>query len=75
MDSDTKAAFRALIDALETLTGAMWDVHDLRREESRLTHARAVLASNPEGQVRTLLAAARALIDPDSVPLAEGPSD
>lgn len=66
MDSDTKATFRALIGALETLAGAMWEVHDLRREESRLTHARAALAPKPEGQVRTLLAAAKGLVDPDT---------
>jgi len=68
MDTETKATFRALIDAIERLSGALWEVHDLRREDSRLTHARAVLAPNPQAQVRALLDAAKGLVDPSKEP-------
>ena len=65
MDEETRTTFRALIAAVTTLSGALWDVHDIRREESQLTHAKAVLASNPASQVQALLALAKDLVDPE----------
>ena len=63
MDEDTKAAFRALIDAVETLTGAVWEISDLREKEGTPTAYIGVVAPNPAGEVEKLLAAAKHLIE------------
>ena len=63
MDEDTKAAFRALIGAVETLTGAVWQISDLREKEGTPTAYIGVVAANPAHQIEALLAAAKALIE------------
>jgi len=61
MDKDTKAAFRGVICAIETLTGAVWQISDLREKEGTPTAYIGVVAANPAHQIEALLAAAKAL--------------
>jgi hypothetical protein len=63
MDEDTKTAFRALIDAVETLTGAVWKISDLREKDGTPTAYIGFVAGNPASQIQTLLDAAKALIE------------
>ena len=63
MDKDTKVAFRALIDAVETLTGAIWEISDLREKEGIRSPYIGVVAGNPASQIQTLLDAAKAVIE------------
>jgi hypothetical protein len=63
MDEDTKAAFRGVICAIETLTGAVWQISDLREKEGTPTAYIGVVAANPASQIQTLLDAAKVLIE------------
>jgi len=62
MDSDTKATFRALIEAVNTLVVSLWDVYDIRQLNGPIA-GKAALAANPSEQVEVLLASARILLD------------
>jgi hypothetical protein len=61
MDEDTKAAFRGVICAIETLTGAVWQISDVREKEGTPSPYIGVVAPNPAHQIEALLAAAKAL--------------
>ena len=63
MDKDTKTAFRGVICAIETLTGAVWQISDLREKEGTRSPYIGVVSGNPANQIETLLAAAKALIE------------
>ena len=63
MDSETKAVFRALIGAMQTLADSLWNVYDIKQLSGPIT-GKAALAPNPCGQVEALLAAAKGLVDP-----------
>jgi hypothetical protein len=63
MDEDTKAAFRGVICAIETLTGAVWQISDLREKEGTRSPYIGFVAGNPASQIQTLLDAAKALIE------------